>query len=116
MANKVKFQALFESLASLSVPLERVFHIAIAEIKSDESISEEYREELLGSVKALLFNSLEIHNYVGKKDPSFDIMAEGVIEYAKIRDAYKNAFPSERDENINLHEHIEKRSSRQSDR
>ncbi len=110
MANQAKLRTLFESLASLSVPLERTFHIAITEIKNDESISEKYREELLGSVKALLFNSLELHSYVSTKDSSFDIMSEGTTEYNKIRDAYKNAFPSEIHGNMNLHEYIEKRS------
>ncbi|MEM5732598.1 hypothetical protein AAEI00_12900 [Shewanella algae] len=112
MNNPTNIRALFESLANLSVPLERVFHIAITEINNDGSISEKYKEELLNATKSLLFNSLELHDYVGKKDVSFNIMSGGESEYNKIREIYKTAFPSEKDEGVNLHQHIERLSSK----
>ncbi|BCV26824.1 hypothetical protein [Shewanella algae] len=51
MNNPTNIRALFESLANLSVPLERVFHIAITEINNDGSISEKYKEELFERYK-----------------------------------------------------------------
>lgn len=110
LATHTKIQALFESLASMSVPLERTFHIALTEIQNDKSISEKRKKKLLGSVKALLFNSLELHTYIGNIDSNFDIKSDGISEYNKIRNDYKNAFPNKNDEDINLHEHIEKLS------
>lgn len=111
MSEQTNTRALFESLAALSVPLERVFHIAIKEIKNDEEIHQKYKEELLASVKALLSNSLELHGYVSKKNPSLNFMEEGRADYNKIRSEYSDTFTSEYDEVLNLHEHIESLSS-----
>lgn len=111
MSDKTPHRALFESLAYLSVPLERVFHIAINEIKNDEEISLKYKEELLASAKALLLNSLELHDYVSKKNPNLDFMKEGRVDYNKIRSEYLETFTNEYDEEINLHEHIERLST-----
>lgn len=111
MFKQTNSRQLFESLALLSVPLERTFHIAIKEIKNDKSISDKYKEELLASVKALLSNSLELHDYVGKKSDSLNFLNEGRENYNKIRAGYSDAFPSDYDEGLNLHEYIEKHSS-----
>ena len=102
---------LFESLALLSVPLERTFHLALVEVKNDKNISEKYKEQLLKSVKDLLNNSLELHGYVSNKNSNFDIKSDGITEYNRLRKEYKTAFSRLNDETINLHEHIEKLTS-----
>ena len=97
---------LFELLAAFSVPLERTFHKALEAVKSDTEISEKYREELLTSIKALLFNSLELHGYVAKKDTSLAFDKGGKNRYSKIRSEYIKHFPLSEEE-FNLHEYIE---------
>jgi hypothetical protein len=111
LSKQTNTRALFESLASLSVPLERVFHIAIKEIKNDKEITQKYKKELLASVKALLSNSLELHDYVSKKKPNLNFMELGRVEYNKISSEYSDTFKSEYDEELNLHEQIENLSS-----
>ncbi|MBF7074614.1 hypothetical protein ISG33_14505 [Glaciecola sp. MH2013] len=105
-------KTLFDALALYSLPLERVFHLALETIKTDESISDKYRDELLTSVKAVLFNSLEIHTYIQSKDSTLDFSKDGKIEYEAIRDEFRSKFPSDEDREVNLHLFIEEESER----
>jgi len=105
-------KSLFEALAYLSVPLERTFHIALVEIKKDETISERKKETLLSCVKNLLSSSSDLHEYTATKSEQFNICKEGLSEYEKIRINFKNAFPSEHDEEINLHLAIDEETTR----
>jgi hypothetical protein len=102
---------LFEALASFSVPLERAFHAALEAIKTDESISDKHKAKLLSSTKAILFNSLELHDYVAKKDSNFDFENQGKEKYSEIRNEYKNAFQKAEDDSFNLHAYINKETS-----
>lgn len=47
-----------------------------------------------------------------KKDPSLDFCLEGKEKYAKLRQEFKNSFPSSHDKDFNLHESIEKETDR----
>jgi len=97
---------LFEALASFSVPLERTFHAALNAIKTDDTISDKYKEDLLSYTKAILMNSLDLHEYVANKDVNLDFEASGKETYSKIREAYINAFPKVDRNPPNLHEYI----------
>lgn len=103
-------KALFEALASFSVPLERTFHAALNAIKTDDSISDKYKENLLKYTKAILMNSLDLHEYVAGKDINLDFEKLGNKKYTEIRKNYINAFPKAEAENYqpNLHEFISK--------
>lgn len=101
-------KALFEALASFSVPLERMFHRALDAIKTDNDISDAYKESLLTYTKAMLSNSLDLHEYVARKDSLLDFEKLGNEKYRKIREEYLSAFPKKEPENCqpNLHEFI----------
>lgn len=107
-----KHEDLFEALGLLSVPLERSFHLALCLIKEDDEITEKRREDLLTATKAILFNSLELHEYLRKKSPKLDFCLEGKQKYAEMRKSFKNEFPSSHDEEFNLHELIDKETDR----
>ncbi|WP_371192947.1 hypothetical protein [Glaciecola sp. SC05] len=97
---------LFEALASFSVPLERAFHTALNAIKTDDSISDKYKEDLLTYTKAILMNSLDLHEYVARKDPSLDFEKLGKQKYIEMREEYLNAFPKDEYYPPNFHEYI----------
>lgn len=97
---------LFEAIASFSVPLERLFYAALTAIKTDDSISDKYREDLLTYTKSILMNSLDLHEYLAGKDPSLDFEKLGNTRYREIREEYLNAFPKDDDNTPNLHEYI----------
>lgn len=99
---------LFEALASFSLPLERAFHAALNAIKTDDSISDKYKEDLLTYTKAILMNSLDLHEYVAGKDPSLDFERLGKQKYREIREEYLNAFPKDDNYPQNFHEYISK--------
>ena len=99
---------LFEAFALLSVPLERSFHLALDLIKDDNDISDKYRDDLKTSIKALLSNSLEFHEYLRKKDPNLDFYRDGKDRYSELRNKFKTSFPSSHDKEFNLHELIDK--------
>ena len=97
---------LFEALASFSVPLERTFFLALEAIKTDDSISDKYREDLLTYTKAILMNSLDLHEYIAGKDSSLDFEKLGKEKYTEIREEYLNAFPKDKYYPPNFHEYI----------
>lgn len=97
---------LFEALASLSMPLERAFHTALSAIKTDDSISDKYKEDLLTYTKAILMNSLNLHDYVAGKDSSLDLEKLGKQKYTEIREEYLKAFPEDEYYPPNFHEYI----------
>lgn len=101
---------LFEALASFSVPLERAFHAALTAIKTDDSISDKYKEDLLKYTKAILMNSLDLHEYLAMKDPSLDFENIGKQKYREIREEYLDAFPKDDRYPQNFHEYICKES------
>lgn len=106
---------LFDSLASLSVPLERAFHLSLELIKLDKDIKDNRREELLSNTKALLFNSLELHHYLRQKNPKLDFCLEGQNRYIELRNDFQKCFPSFIDRDFNLHEMIDKETDRRLD-
>lgn len=103
---------LFESLGLMSAPLERSFHLALCLIKEDEDISDKLRAELLKATKSMLFNSLELHEYLRKKGPELDFCSDGKQEYEELRNSFKAAFPSCYDEEFNLHELIDRETEK----
>ncbi len=103
-----KEKLLFEALASFSVPLERTFFAALEAIKTDDSISDKYKDDLLTYTKAILMNSLDLHEYVAGKDISLDFEKLGKEKYTEIREKYLNAFPKDERYPPNFHEYISK--------
>ena len=58
--------------------------------------------------KAILMNSLDLHEYVAGKDSSLDFEKLGKQQYTEIREEYLNAFPKIERNPLNFHEYISK--------
>jgi hypothetical protein len=103
---------LFDALALASLPLQRVLDLARDMVLVDDGISDKYREELKNSIKVILSHSLELHDYLEKKGSNFDFRSDGKNRYIKLREEFKEAFPSTMDKSYNLYELILNESDR----
>lgn len=82
---KEKFERLFESLAILSPSLNNVCERALDTVKGDETLPKKIKEDVIASVKALLFHSSELKDYVGGQYSDLNYIHDGREKYDHIK-------------------------------
>jgi len=82
---KKQFERLFEGLAIMSPTLDNVCERALDTVKNGESIPQKTKENVIASVKALLFHSSELKDYVAEQHSDLDYINDGSEKYDQIK-------------------------------
>ena len=80
-----QFERLFEGLAMMSPALDNVCERALDTVRDDESLSRKTKESVITSVKALLFHSSELKDYVAEQYSDLDFINDGSKKFDQIK-------------------------------